>query len=227
MHRMLVLPACLVLLLPSLARGQALAPYTGFTRPGTPNDTRKDGKIVYVADDPDERKNAVGGTVYFLVLERKGDDKDDPWGTGVKDLANRFRRGVDAGGTASPSLDMQAKYLYLFQVVNDRRTEAPIQGSGIHLQVDLKDKPLTSWGSFPAAGFGMSRGMDDDKPGGPILPVSSGFKDGSPSEIIYRSPSPATPATRPYYVGVAEKPTRPGKGVAKVTWEEIDPAVEP
>src|SRR5438046_2188307 len=77
----------------SLPRG----PRTGFTRPGVPNDTRgPEGQVVLVSTDVEASKRAVGGTVYFMVLERKDGNSDTPWGGGVKDLVERFRRGVDA-----------------------------------------------------------------------------------------------------------------------------------
>ena len=75
------------------------------------------------------RKTALGGTVYFTVLERKGTDKNDPWGGGLGDLAGKFRRGVDFAGASSPVLDTAAKYLYLYQVINDRGTALPIQSA--------------------------------------------------------------------------------------------------
>src|SRR4051794_29719394 len=63
----------------------ARVPRTGFTRPGVPNDTRgPEGQVVLVSTDVEASKRAVGGTVYFMVLERKDGDSDTPWGGGVK-----------------------------------------------------------------------------------------------------------------------------------------------
>src|SRR4051794_12844964 len=60
-------------------------PRTGFTRPGAPNDSRGAlGQVVLVSTDVEASKRAVGGTVYFMVLERSDSDSDTPWGGGVK-----------------------------------------------------------------------------------------------------------------------------------------------
>ena len=59
----------LALMIPLPVRAQDLASFTGFTRPGAPNDTREDGKVRYAADDPNLKKTAIGATVYFTVLD--------------------------------------------------------------------------------------------------------------------------------------------------------------
>ena len=233
---------CAVALVPAVGapapadRGDALpdppaqVPRTGFTRPGVPNDSRgPGGQVVLVSTDVEASKRAVGGTVYFMVLERKDGDTDTPWGGGVKDLVERFRRGVDAGGASSPGLDTGARYLYLYQTVNDRGTDLPVQSTTIQLLPDLKKREITSWGSFTGVGFALparAGGRDG------ILPVSTTIKDAGEAEPIYRSPAPAVPATRPYRLSVL--PTRrgpfseqPGGGVARIIQEVLDPVQEP
>src|SRR5262252_1013753 len=121
-----------VALIPTPTRADALPAFTGFTRPGSPNDTRGlEGQVILVSTDVEARKRAVGGTIYFMVLEQK--EGDTPWGGGVKDLVERFRRGVDSGGASSPGLDTGARYLYLYQTVNDRGTELPVHHTAIEL----------------------------------------------------------------------------------------------
>src|SRR5262245_19920250 len=212
-------------------RADPVTAYTGFTRPGTPNDSRKpDGQVVLVSTDADASKRAVGGTVYFMVLERKDGDKDGAWGSGIKDLPEHFRRGVDSGGSPSPGLDTGARYLYLYQTVNDRGTDLPVQSAAIELLGDPKKKEVTSWGSFAGLGFALSSGKEGRKED--IEPVSSSTRDAAESEPAYRSPAPAVPARRSYRLSLL--PTRrgpfsdqPGDGVAKVVQEVLDPVHEP
>ena len=79
----------------------------------------------------------------------------------MKDLDKQFRPGVDSGGNPSPGLDREAKYLYLYQTVNDRGTTLPIQSTSIRLLVDLKRKEITSWGYFSGRGFRDDAGLVD------------------------------------------------------------------
>src|SRR6266852_7009205 len=71
--RWLILPALLgvLVLLPAqrAARADSLKSFTGYTRPGAPDDIRKDDKVIEIATIPEARKSAIGGTVYFMVLE--------------------------------------------------------------------------------------------------------------------------------------------------------------
>src|SRR5437899_954776 len=48
------------------AQADSLPAFTGFTRPGAPNDSRgPEGQVVLVSTDAEVRKRAVGGTVYL------------------------------------------------------------------------------------------------------------------------------------------------------------------
>ena len=216
---------------PSAARADSLPRFTGYTRPGAPDDKREDGKVIPVASDAKARKTAIGGTVYFMVLERKGDNKGDPWGGGLTDLAGKFRRGVDFSGATSPALDTNAKYLYLYQVVNDRGTALAIQSASVELLVDLKKKGgITSWGWFSGVGFGLPPAKE--RPRSSVLPVSSNYRDLSGGDRTYVSPSPGVPSARTYRLTSVEtqKTARTNKGqggVARVIWAALDPAVEP
>ena len=138
----------------------------GYSRPGSPDDPIKNGKEVPIAFVNDKDK-ILGGTVYFMVLERIGADKNaaDTWGTGMGDFDGRFTPGRNFDGGVSPRLDTKAKYIYLYQVVNDRGLEpqaiAPagfnavraedIAGFGLKLLVD--PRYITSWGHFQGSAF--------------------------------------------------------------------------
>ncbi len=223
------LTCLLLVLLPLSLRADELASFTGFTRPGAPNDTRQDGKVLFIADNKDQKKEAIGATVYFTVLDLA---KKDDWGVELKELADRFKAGIDANGSPAPAFDAKAKYLYLYQTVNDRGTEVPIQSTLVRIPDDIKASDLTSWGAFRGITLKLAKPAETGKENGPILAVSTSNRDGSTAaEMLYRSFSPALPATQSYRLGVI--PTRgdpapkPGPGVARVEWEQVDPAYQP
>lgn len=149
----------------------------GYTRPGSPDDPTKKGDIVPLAFT-DYQGKILGGTVYFMVLERVSDrdrDRDgrdrietagDTWGTGMGDFDSRFIPGRNFDGGVSPRLDTKAKYLYLYQLVNDRGLDPregvafaaydkvraqDVASFGLKLLVD--PRAITSWGYFQGAGF--------------------------------------------------------------------------
>src|SRR5262249_25744010 len=146
-----------------------------------------------------------GGTVYYVVLQRGG-AAGDRWGVGMKDFDARFRPGIDFGGSPSPELDTSAKYLYLYQVVNDRRTHTPIQSASVKLLVDQKE--LTSWGSFHGVGFAPPPSAGGARPG-PIRPVSVANVVGGETERLYRLKAPAVPVPAPFRL--VPVPTRRGE----------------
>src|SRR5438105_4845605 len=78
----------------------------GFTRPGNPPDVRlPNGNIRYVAWDPANREDVIGGTVYWMVLEQTGSDTDS-WRTGIARFNDAFREGKDFQNRFSPALDV-------------------------------------------------------------------------------------------------------------------------
>jgi hypothetical protein len=196
-----------------------LAPVrVGYTRPGYPNDkVNDDGSIRPLAWDPEYRdKRLIGGSVYFLVLERTGDE-GDTWGTGIADFDRRFVEGKNFKGSFSTTLSTQSRYLYLYMVVNDRGLDpapirpaadiefptVPVAASALKLLVDPRH--ITSWGHFRGLGLTVKvedrnakdevRGAAEGKPAEPIrLAVSS-----NPSvlsklpEKRYMSKAPANP----------------------------------
>src|SRR5262245_54623048 len=175
----LVLAGVLLLaLVPAQGRSdyldQPLRRYTGYTRPGAPPD--RAGADDKMPEGTDARE-ALGGTIYFAVYERvadrtersdqddgearedkndKGDKKlkpakNDTWGTGIENFDTIFTRGKEIEGGTSPTLDKTARYLYLYQTVNDRGTDGVITSTSIRLLVD--PKAITSWGYLPATSF--------------------------------------------------------------------------
>jgi hypothetical protein len=162
---------------------------SGYTRPGNPDDgVNANGGIKAIAFQP-IKSRIIGGTVYFAVFDRfGGNDRldargalpaaaglGDTWTTGLGDLDNRFVPGKDKlrTGAQSPRLDTQSRYLYLYQVVNDRGTIDPQKGGGVlpavaglqnkavkiqevasfTLKLMVDPRYITSWGHFRGAGF--------------------------------------------------------------------------
>jgi len=102
----------------------------GYTRPGSPSDEKtNDGKIRRVAWDPAFRGELIGGTIYFMVLELTTAE-GDAWGTGIRNFNDSFVEGRDNDDRSSPNLDTKARYLYLYQVVNDRGPRSPAEPAG-------------------------------------------------------------------------------------------------
>jgi hypothetical protein len=210
-------------------RAEDTARFVGYTRPGIPNDTEKDGRIIFAAADPDLQKAALGGTVYFQVFEQSG--AGGLWGTGFDKLADSFRPGIDANGASSPALDTGAKYLYLYQAVNDRGTKLPIRTISVQLVVDLKE--ISSWGAFGRLGFALPDGVGANRQGGGIRPISFSNRAGAtPEDKVYQSPAPARPVSPTYrLVRVPSQQragaARPEKEIVTVDWDALDPAHEP
>jgi hypothetical protein len=145
----------------------------GYTRPGKP-ETKKgaQGAIVPLVQwQAKYTGKIIGGTVYFAVYERTGTE-GDPWGTGMANLEGNFVEGKSFNNTFSPALDTKARFLYLYQVVNDRGLDlgkpdrnkkaiAPALGQELNVEdvasatVRLLVDPrfITSWGHFRNAGF--------------------------------------------------------------------------
>jgi hypothetical protein len=207
---------------------------SGLTRPGWPND---DGKILFAADDKDGNKAALGGTVYTEVLKKSG-SAEDPWATGIANFLTTFQPGIDFTGGASPALDTRAEFLYLYQVINDRRTNAPIESIGIKLQVDMRD--ITSWGYFDGVGFGV-QGKKGEKGEAllgeagrsePYQAVSFGHELGGMNKA-YKHLAPLVDL--PQGLRLVPVPTRRGQAqprgekgkIVNVVWDALDPANNP
>lgn len=158
----------------------------GYTRPGYPEDkVDAKGNIRPVAWDDDFKGKLIGGTVYFMVLERKG-TPGDTWGTGLANCDARFLEGKSFTNSYSPALDKQARYLYLYQIVNDRGLDPrpgvimpavgrdfPTEAIGVgEVKLIVDPRYLTSWGHFQNTAF--TAVVADRNPGGDVRPVAEG-----------------------------------------------------
>src|SRR5262249_35772680 len=128
------------------SRAEGIKCFAGYTRPGSPANRMEAGGKILLAVDDKAGKLGIGGTVYFMVFDRADSAKGDTWGTGWKDFDATFRPGRDAEHAASPALDSSVRYLYLYQVVNDRKTLGSIKACSVQLVVD--QRWITSWGHF-------------------------------------------------------------------------------
>jgi hypothetical protein len=178
---------------------------SGYTRPGNPSDdTDPDGTIKPIAWQ-EVKGRILGGTVYFAVYDRYG-GRDRPeeaygagpgpgaggdtWRTGLADLDDRFVPGRSRTRSGvSPRLDTRARYLYLYQIVNDRGTVMPGEKGMIvtalagaaeqavktqdvasfTVKLGADPQAITSWGHFRAAGFAATvpdLALQQDRQGG-------------------------------------------------------------
>src|SRR5271165_5809980 len=96
-----------------------LTEYTGYTRPSNVSLAKSKAiKKAAIGEAGFARKSAkeIAGTIYYMVLDRTKGKAGDPWGTGIPDFEKRFKVSRDVKGH---KLDTEARYLYLYQVVND------------------------------------------------------------------------------------------------------------
>jgi hypothetical protein len=227
--------ALLAIVLAGASRADELPGFTGFTRPGTPADTVTGEKVIPAALDAETQKFALGGSVYFMVLQRDAANADDPWGIGIKglDLGKSFQAGVDSAGVPSPVLDSEAKYLYLYQVVNDRHTATPIRSAAVKLLVEPRD--ITSWGYFAGVGIATVATGKQAEAASKIRPVSfSNIVAEVPVEKAYlpRAAAVLDPGLRltrvPTRRGEAAPGGGPGQGkLVSLVWDALDPAINP
>ncbi|HWG41379.1 MAG TPA: hypothetical protein VN688_01240, partial [Gemmataceae bacterium] len=188
--------------LPSAVWAEELTKFTGYTRPGNP--TGPAGPLPGAVRLVDE--GTIGATVYFKVFELGGDESTDPWGTGFKNLETSFVPGQASRGRAIDKLDTTARYLYVYQVINDSYRDAQVKSVAIRLLIP--PHLITSWGHFaekggvaPARGAGFAMEFDDPDPKKPnlksmVLPVST--EHPGIADALYRDPAPYFNAPRPY-----------------------------
>lgn len=172
----------------------------GYTRPGNPQDgVSSKGQIKRMAFEVGYR--GIGGTVYFAVLRLSGIE-GDAWNTGLAGFDNSFIPGIDTDdATSSPPLDTRARYLYLYQVVNDRGVEPlpvrpistteigtePIASASIALTVDTRY--ITSWGHFTRGGFTIK--APDRKMNGEIVTIGQPGEEKDRELIVAVSANPS------------------------------------
>jgi len=183
------------------AQAGLLVKYTGYTRPGSPPAASPlKGREAAAAATNGLNHKAIGGTIYFAVLDRSKGTPGDTWGSGIKGIDKWFVAGADSDDTR---IDTKAKYLYLYQVVHDSGRPTPVRQVTIRLLVDPRH--ITSWGHWHApkvdangkpipnvargVGFAM---LPDTK--GVIRAISSEAPD--VSDPRYSSPAPARSVPR-------------------------------
>ena len=207
-----------LLLAACVAEGGPLAGrYTGYTRVGIPpTEGIKSKEFLAVADKPD----ALGTTVYFMVLKREAAGSGriaagDSFGTGI----DNFDQTLIAGQNSDRrGLDTTARYLYLYQVVNDSGLKAGVRDTTVRLLVPI-DR-ITSWGHFldrttkndkglrTTLGLGFRTETTDMAGKSVIMPVSTAYQGVSSPEEPYRLPGVAKPAPKVYgiqRIGVEEE----------------------
>jgi uncharacterized membrane protein YgcG len=188
-------------LVPSAARAEGLTKFTGYTRPGSP--TGPEGPIKAVGLPPDQ--TPIGATVYFKVFELGDGDPADPWRTGFKNLEDFFVAGKAMRGRGSEKLDTTARYLYVYQVINDSGRDGQVKSAAVRLLVE--PHLITSWGHFTqkmgegVKGVGFSMYFVNTDPNNPkiknmILPVSTAHS--GVTDRVYRDPAPYFNAPKNY-----------------------------
>jgi hypothetical protein len=194
---------------------------SGYTRPGNPSDDADDGTIKPAAWQ-EAKGRVLGGTVYFAVYDRFGGrdrpeeadgaapaaQRGDTWRTGLADVDDRFVPGqsrTQSGG--SPRLDVRARYLYLYQIVNDRGTMLPGEKGIVvaalaaaeqvvkaqdlaSFTVKLSPDPMaiTSWGHFRGAGFAATvpdLALQHDRQGGIRFAADGGAEPGKDLRLAF------------------------------------------
>ncbi len=199
-------------------RADQLDDYVGYTRPGYPP-SGEEPNVVRPVDFP--KNGEIGGSVYFKVYDR-GDSSvvGDPWNTKIPEMARLFVPGKEpVGNTTSPKLDTTARYLYVYQVVNDSKRDSVIRTATVRLLVE--PNYITSWGWLAAHGkdevkdiTSVSFTYDLDNK---IQPVSNG--NAGWMKRRYTNPAPAVLAPKKIgitTVGLAgqNRPAALGDGVA-------------
>jgi len=196
--------------LPSGVQAGPLRDYMGYTRPGYPPSDPNAAPVRPVAEERGPR-GPIGGTVYFEVFDQeKGEGlPGDPWSSGIKGIAAGFVPGSDQSlTTSSPKLDTSARYLYLYQTINDRGADSGnIKMSTVRLLID--PQYITSWGHFSfrtekEGGKAEIRGVSFTFEGkeNKVVPVSTANAD--VSDRFYRDPAPHYPV--PKSLGLGEIP---------------------
>ena len=123
------------------------------------------------AEGKSDPADGIGGTIYFAVYQlQPGKEKSsDPYNTGVPDLTQQF---VAGGGLSQSPANLVPeslpKYLYLYQIVNDKgldkvskdglrfsaNTEVGSRDIGsLILRLPVEARSVASWGYFRGVGF--------------------------------------------------------------------------
>ena len=198
----MVLVAGIALLASRVTQASPLLDYTGYTRVGTPVLSEQ----IPLQQPASAEKNAVGVTIYFTVLERRDGraGSNDVFGTGIPNFDRYFiadRDGEDAG-----RLDVNARYLYLYQIANDSGRRANVLSATVRLLVP--PQYITSWGYFAGErrenkeqlfqGVGFASPARNAADDGGIVPASTAFPALFGKSPRYSSPAPAVVTRNPF-----------------------------
>ncbi|MGL4551119.1 MAG: hypothetical protein ACRC33_08025, partial [Gemmataceae bacterium] len=191
------------------AHAGPLPEFTGYSRIGYPPDgVNKDDPAVGEAL---KSARPLGVTIYYMVLDQQAEGtrgtENDRWGTGVPNFDKSFVSGLNNDRGA---LDPDARYLYLYQVVNDSGRESAVKTVSIRLVVE--PRLITSWGHFVerkktekgesavrGVGFAVPSVAKDMKGASVFRTVSTAFP--GVSDRRFMSPAPAVKAPRVYGFG--------------------------
>jgi hypothetical protein len=99
----------------------------------------------------------IDGTINFAVYNRGLGSGTDTFGTGLSTFDTYFDQDLSGPGATSGGFDVNANYLYLFQVVNDGSVNHAI----VEAVIDTYGS-VTSWGVFEGLGFGDAQGKVGD-----------------------------------------------------------------
>jgi hypothetical protein len=197
--------AVVLAVVPAPARADGLPRFTGYTRPGFPTGPAGGPEARATAANPSDPRSPIGATVYFRVFDLKDGDPGDPWATGIKNLTGSFVPGSASLGRGSDKLDRAARYLYLYQVINDSGRPAQIKSTAIRLLAP--PYLITSWGYFApkkddtahGLGFSMAFDLRDEAAakGKPVLVPLSTAHPGV-ADPTYRNPAPYFDAPHSY-----------------------------
>lgn len=196
----------------------------GYTRPGAPEDrVGKKGKIIPAFLDPEVPvgEPIIGGTVYFAVFKLNPDGEVE---RELASLPGRFVEGRNFENAFSPQYDRKAKYLYLYQIVNDRgmdpndnpillAADKDINISDVRhwaIKISVDPRHITSWGHFRDLSFHASVPLKDrkgetpaaDGAGGKILPLAFSSDPSIQTELPERKFEDGSPA---FSLGKLEK----------------------
>jgi len=153
----------------------------------------------------------IDGTLNVGVFQRVADD-GDIWGTGFSGLPGELSKGSGPGGAGSPGLDTHARYLYVYQLLNDGISQQTIGSVGITV------KNATSWGAFNALGFFDDQGLV--KTGNPLGNDPGAFDSTyNPSETgNVHIGALTTPAVAITSVELAPDGAAPGQASFRAVW---------
>ena len=153
----------------------------------------------------------IDGTLNVAVFQRQSND-GDIWGTGFSGLPGELSKGSGVAGAGSPALDTSARYLYVYQLLNDGVSLQTIGSVGITV------KNATSWGAFNALGFVDDQGLV--KAGNPLGndpgAFDSTFNPSETGSVHLGAVSPAAVAITS--VELAPDGAAPGQASFRAVW---------